>query len=150
MLLIFSTNFRKETSFMLPFKLGNKWLKFTDCLQENLMIQNQNQLFLFETFLYFFYHLRPQWLSVPQAIKKQTNKLWCWTRDCSTFLNQLHAHCQQISPNMASQLEIELACTKHCWGVDVQNSIVNSVHVDDWTAKVVVIASNVLGKLVDI
>ena len=32
----------------------------------------------------------------------------------------------------------------------MQNSIVNSDHVDDWTTKVVVIASNVDGKMANI
>ena len=41
---------------------------------------------------------------------------------------------------MASQLENEPCCIKHCWGVYEQNSIVNSVHEDDWTAERVIIA----------
>ena len=34
-------------------------------------------------------------------------------------------HYQQLSSNMASQLENENCCVKHCWGVCEQNSIVN-------------------------
>ena len=38
---------------------------------------------------------------------------------------------------MASQLEKEF-----CWYVNEQNSIVNSVLVDDWTAELTIIACN--------
>ena len=31
---------------------------------------------------------------------------------------------------MASQLENEFGCMKHCWGVYQQNSIVNYFHID--------------------
>ena len=37
----------------------------------------------------------------------------------------------------------ELCCIKHCWGVYEQDSLVNSVGVDDWTAEWAMIASNV-------
>ena len=42
---------------------------------------------------------------------------------------------------MAYQLVNELYI-KHCWGVYEQNSIVNTVHVDDWTGEWAIIASN--------
>ena len=45
---------------------------------------------------------------------------------------------------MTSQLENELSCIKYCWDVYEQNNIVNNVHVGDWTAELVIIASNVL------
>ena len=45
---------------------------------------------------------------------------------------------------MASQLENELCCIKHCWGVYEQNSIVNNAPVYDWTAEWAIIASNVI------
>ena len=44
---------------------------------------------------------------------------------------------------MASQLVNELDCIKHCWSVYEQNSIVNSVSVDDWTVECAIIASYV-------
>ena len=43
---------------------------------------------------------------------------------------------------MASQLERELCCIMHYWGFYQQNCIVNSVCVDDWTAKWAIIAIN--------
>ena len=36
---------------------------------------------------------------------------------------------------MAAQLANKVCCIKHCSGVYEQNSIVNSVFVDDWTAE---------------
>ena len=42
-------------------------------------------------------------------------------------------------------IRIALYCIKHCWGVYEQNSIVNSVHVDDWTVELAIIASNDTG-----
>ena len=36
----------------------------------------------------------------------------------------------------------EFCCFKHCWGVCEQNAIVNSVHVDEWTAEWGIITSN--------
>ena len=48
-----------------------------------------------------------------------------------------------LSPNKVAQLPNELICIKHCWGVYQQNSIVNSVRVDDWAAERAIIASNV-------
>ena len=43
---------------------------------------------------------------------------------------------------MTSQLVNELYGFKHCQGVYKQNSIVNSVRGDDWTAEWAIIASN--------
>ena len=43
---------------------------------------------------------------------------------------------------MTSQLENEPWYNKPCWGVYEQNSIVNSVHVDDWTAEWEIIPNN--------
>ena len=43
----------------------------------------------------------------------------------------------------SSQLENECCGIKQYWGVCEQNSIVNSVRVDDWTAKWGIIAINV-------
>ena len=44
---------------------------------------------------------------------------------------------------MASQLENVLACIMHCWGIYGQNSIVKkNVRVDNWTAKLAIIAIN--------
>ena len=43
---------------------------------------------------------------------------------------------------MASQLENELSWLKHYWDVWHRSGIVNSVSVDDWTAELVIIASN--------
>ena len=43
---------------------------------------------------------------------------------------------------MASQLVKEPYCIKNHWCLYEQNSIVNSVGVDDWTAEWVIIASN--------
>ena len=45
---------------------------------------------------------------------------------------------------MVSQFVNEFDCIKHCWGVYKQHSNVNSVRVDDWTAKLAIIASNVM------
>ena len=39
-----------------------------------------------------------------------------------------------------------LDCIKHCYGE--QNSTVNSLHVDDWTAELVIIASKAEGELI--
>ena len=44
---------------------------------------------------------------------------------------------------MVSQLENELDCIKHFGGVYEQNSTVDSVRVDDWTAELAIIASDV-------
>ena len=46
---------------------------------------------------------------------------------------------------MAFLLKYGLCCIKHCWGVYEQNSIVNNVSVDDWTAELAIIASNEIG-----
>ena len=43
---------------------------------------------------------------------------------------------------MATQLENELDYTKHCWCVYEQNSIMNTVHVDDRTTELAIIAGN--------
>ena len=43
---------------------------------------------------------------------------------------------------MASQLENELSCIKHCLGVCEQNSIVNSIRVDSWTTEGEIVDSN--------
>ena len=43
---------------------------------------------------------------------------------------------------MVSQLVNEVACIIHVWGRYEQNSIVKNVGVDDWTAKLAIIASN--------
>ena len=51
-------------------------------------------------------------------------------------------HCQQLSLNMASQLINERSCIRHCWVFYEQNSIMNCVRVDDWTAERVIIVSN--------
>ena len=48
---------------------------------------------------------------------------------------------------MASQLENGLCCIKHQLGVNVQNSVVNSVCVDDWIAELAIIGSNGLSKV---
>ena len=40
------------------------------------------------------------------------------------------------------KLENEFCGINHCWGVYEQNSIVNWVRVDDWTAELAIIASN--------
>ena len=45
---------------------------------------------------------------------------------------------------MAAISEFDLYFVKHSWGVYEQNSIVNSVRVDDWTTEWKVIASNFL------
>ena len=45
---------------------------------------------------------------------------------------------------MDSQLENELYCIKHCWGVYKQKSTVNSVRIDDWTTEWAIIANNEL------
>ena len=50
---------------------------------------------------------------------------------------------------MVSQLGNEPRDTKHYWGVYEDNSIVNSVRVDEWTAEWVTIASNVNSVCVD-
>ena len=41
---------------------------------------------------------------------------------------------------MASHLGNGLRCINHCWGE--QNSIVNSVRVNDWTAELAIIAND--------
>ena len=46
---------------------------------------------------------------------------------------------------MDFHLKYGLCCIKHCWGVYEQNSIVNSVRVDDWTAELAIIGSNEIG-----
>ena len=46
---------------------------------------------------------------------------------------------------MASQLKNGLCCLKHYLGVYEQNIRENSIHADDWTSKLAIIASN--GKL---
>ena len=51
-------------------------------------------------------------------------------------------HYQQLSLNMASRLENQFDCIKNCRGVYGQNSTVNSVPVDDWTAELAIISSN--------
>ena len=43
---------------------------------------------------------------------------------------------------MAFQLDNELVCIKHCWSIYEHNSIVNSVGVDDWKVKLVIITCN--------
>ena len=43
--------------------------------------------------------------------------------------------------NMTSQLMNERCCIKHCWGVYEQNTIVISVHVNNWTAEWPIIVS---------
>ena len=43
---------------------------------------------------------------------------------------------------MTFQLENELDGIKYCWGVYEQNSIVNSLCADDWTAELAIIATN--------
>ena len=48
---------------------------------------------------------------------------------------------------MALQLENWICCIKHWWGVYKQNSVVNGVCVDDWTAELAIIASNGLSKV---
>ena len=48
---------------------------------------------------------------------------------------------------MASQLENGLCYIKHQLGVYVQNSVVNSVCVDDWIAELAIIASNGLSEV---
>ena len=48
-----------------------------------------------------------------------------------------------IIASMVFQLVNELCCIKHCEGVCGQNSIVNGVRIDDWSAECVIIASNV-------
>ena len=45
---------------------------------------------------------------------------------------------------MASHLGHEVCCVRHCYDVYEQNSIVNSVSVDDWTAESENIANDVL------
>ena len=42
---------------------------------------------------------------------------------------------------MVSQLENELCCIKHYFGVAKQNSIMNSARVDDWTAELAITGS---------
>ena len=42
---------------------------------------------------------------------------------------------------MVFQLENGLACVNRRWCVYEQNCIVDSVHVDDWTAELTIIAS---------
>ena len=44
--------------------------------------------------------------------------------------------------DLASPLVNEHCCIKQCWGVYEQNSIVNSVRIDDWTAKWAIITGN--------
>ena len=44
---------------------------------------------------------------------------------------------------MAFELVNGVCCINHCWGDYKQNSIENSVRVDDWTAKLAFITSNV-------
>ena len=41
-----------------------------------------------------------------------------------------------------SQLKNKLYYIKHCWGVNEQNGIVNSVPADDWTAEWAIFARN--------
>ena len=53
-----------------------------------------------------------------------------------------HSSLLAIIDNNYLQLEKATYCVKHCWGVYEQNSIVNNVCVDDWTAESVIIASN--------
>ena len=43
---------------------------------------------------------------------------------------------------MASELASEVCCMKDCWGACEQNSIVNGVHADDWTAELAIIVNN--------
>ena len=43
---------------------------------------------------------------------------------------------------MASQLNNEMCCIKHCWDVNEQDSIKNSVHLDYWTGEWAIIPSN--------
>ena len=38
--------------------------------------------------------------------------------------------------------EMSFVCINHCWGVYEQNSIVNSVGVDDWIAEWAIIAKD--------
>ena len=47
---------------------------------------------------------------------------------------------KQLLPNMASQLVNQRGSNKHCPGVYEKNSIVNGVHVDDWTTEWAIIA----------
>ena len=49
---------------------------------------------------------------------------------------------KQLSPNMTLKLENELCCIKHCCSVYEQNSIVNSVRVDDRTTYKVITSGN--------
>ena len=51
-------------------------------------------------------------------------------------------HYKQLLPNMGLQIENERSSMRHFWGVYEQNSIVNSVCVDDWTAKRVISFGN--------
>ena len=50
--------------------------------------------------------------------------------------------------NVSWQLENELYCTKHCFGVYEHNSTVNSVSVEGWVAQLAIIVSNELLKFV--
>ena len=68
-------------------------------------------------------------------------------------LNSFEGNCNFVTlfPYMILKTNISLPlpyldCIKHCWGE--QNSTVNSVHVDDWTAELVIIASKAEGELI--
>ena len=50
---------------------------------------------------------------------------------------------------MASQLVNGFCCIKHYWGVYEQKSKVNSIRVDDWTAELAIIASNISAYICD-
>ena len=50
---------------------------------------------------------------------------------------------KQLPPNTTLQLENGLCCIKHCWSVYEQNSIVNSVRIDNRTTYKVITSSNV-------
>ena len=47
---------------------------------------------------------------------------------------------KQLSLHMAFQFKNGFCCIKHCWNVQEQKSIANSLGVDDWTAELAIIA----------